>query len=76
MRVPCLPRGEPAPADGSLPGEAQQTRPSQPLGIYVHVPLLEPELLAALLDEIHAAFGLEDGAEVTVDAPSSRSMGG
>lgn len=76
MRVPFLPRGEPAPADGALPGEAQQTLPSQPLGIYVHVPSREPELLAALLDEIHAAFGLEDGAEVTVEAPSSRSTRG
>jgi coproporphyrinogen III oxidase-like Fe-S oxidoreductase len=28
--------------------------------------LLEPELLAALLDEIRDAFGLEPGAEVTV----------
>jgi hypothetical protein len=74
--VPCLPRGDPAPADGALRGEAQHTLPSQPLGIHVHVPLLEPELLAALLDEIHAASGLEDGAEVTVEAPSPRSTRG
>ena len=30
--------------------------------------LLEPELLAALLDAIRDAFGLEPGAEVTVEA--------
>src|SRR3954454_16422782 len=30
--------------------------------------LLEPELLAALLDEIRDALGLADGAEVTVEA--------
>jgi putative oxygen-independent coproporphyrinogen III oxidase len=30
--------------------------------------LLAPDLLAALLDEIRALFGLEDGAEVTVEA--------
>jgi oxygen-independent coproporphyrinogen-3 oxidase len=30
--------------------------------------MLEPELLAALLDEIRDAFGLEDRAEVTVEA--------
>ena len=30
--------------------------------------LLAPDLLAALLDEIRAAFGLADGAEVTVEA--------
>jgi oxygen-independent coproporphyrinogen-3 oxidase len=30
--------------------------------------MLDPELLAALLDEIRAALGLEDGAEVTVEA--------
>jgi putative oxygen-independent coproporphyrinogen III oxidase len=30
--------------------------------------LLAPDLLAALLDEIRAAFGLADGAEVTIEA--------
>jgi oxygen-independent coproporphyrinogen-3 oxidase len=33
-----LPKGEPAPSDGSLPDHAQTEIPLRPLGIYVHVP--------------------------------------
>jgi len=126
VRVPSLPRGEPAPPDGALPAAALAALSERPLGIYVHVPfcasrcgycdfntyvpggdddpaayvraalaevrlarrvlgaaappastvffgggtptLLEPELLAALLDEIRDGFRLQPGAEVTVEA--------
>jgi putative oxygen-independent coproporphyrinogen III oxidase len=33
-----LPKGEPAPSDGSLPEQVRPEIPLQPLGIYVHVP--------------------------------------
>ena len=36
--MPSLPLGEPAPADGSLPGEALKQVGSRPFGVYLHVP--------------------------------------
>ncbi len=127
MRVPALPHGDPAPADGALPAAALDGLGASPFGVYVHVPfcaarcsycdfntyvagadgdaraayveaalaevrlarrvlgdrapaagtvflgggtpsLLAPERLAALLDAVREAFGLADGAEVTVEA--------
>ena len=34
----ALPDGDPAPADGALPGSALEQLGSRPLGVYVHVP--------------------------------------
>jgi putative oxygen-independent coproporphyrinogen III oxidase len=38
VRVPTLPDGEPAPADGALPPAALERLGTRPFGVYVHVP--------------------------------------
>ncbi|HEY7717774.1 MAG TPA: radical SAM protein, partial [Pedococcus sp.] len=36
--MPSLPQGDPAPADGALPGSALATLGERPFGVYLHVP--------------------------------------